>query len=116
MRRGLTSCVFRAELTLPFIRALISSFSAVHNYENGVTSSSIDLQAIVRSTRKWIFMAGGGGAIYGGGFISGVEGQGGPDLGVYYRPWNVGVSVQAGYGAAHQYGQLSIYKQLTIFE
>jgi hypothetical protein len=92
------------------------SFSAIHNYENRVTSSSIDLQAILASTRKWIFMAGGGGAIYGGGFIGGVEGQGGPDLGAYYRPWNVGVSAQAGYGAAHQYGQLSIYKQLTIFE
>jgi len=92
------------------------SFSAIHNYENGVTSSSVDLQAIVTSTRRWIFLAGGGGAIYGGGFISGVEGQGGPDLGVFYRPWTVGISAQAGYGAAHQYGQISLYKQLTIFE
>lgn len=107
---------FSTWLLLHSLHPINFSFSANHNFENSVTSSSIDLQAIVRSTRKWIFLAGGGGAIYGGGFISGVEGQGGPDLGVYYRPWNLGISGQAGYGAAHQYGQLSIYKQLTIFE
>lgn len=107
---------FSSWLFLHSLHPINFSFSAIHNYENRVTSSSIDLQTIVASTRKWIFMAGGGGAIYGGGFISGVEGQGGPDLGVYYRPWTLGVSAQAGYGAAHQYGQLTIYKQLTIFE
>jgi hypothetical protein len=108
---------FSTWLFLHSLHPINFSFSANHNYENDVTASSIDLQAIVKSTRRWIFLAGGGGAIYGGGFITGgVEGQGGPDLGVYYRPWNLGVSAQAGYGAAHQYGQLSIYKQLTFFE
>ncbi|MGO9606366.1 MAG: hypothetical protein ACLQAT_23745 [Candidatus Binataceae bacterium] len=107
---------FSSWLFLHSLHPVNFSFSASHGYENGVTSSSIDLQTIVASTEKWIFLAGGGGAIYGGGFVSGVAGQGGPDLGCYYRPWNIGFSAQAGYGAADQYGQLTIYKQLTIFE
>ncbi|MHB8384517.1 MAG: hypothetical protein ACYDC3_19515 [Candidatus Binataceae bacterium] len=92
------------------------SSSTVYNYENDVTSMTVDVQAIVASTEHWIFMAGGGGAIYMGGFLPGTEGEGGPDLGVYYRPWQVGFSAQAGYGSAHQYGQLSFYKQLSFFE
>lgn len=92
------------------------STSTMYNYENDVTSMSVDLQAIVASTEHWIFMAGGGGAVYLGGFLAGAEGEGGPDLGVYYRPWQVGFSAQAGYGSAHQYGQISFYKQLSIIE
>jgi hypothetical protein len=34
--------------------------------------------------------------------VTGAQGQGGPDLGFYYRPWQIGVSAQAGYGNAHQ--------------
>lgn len=50
------------------------------------------------------------------GFLSQTRGQGGPDLGFYYRPWQLGVSAQAGYGNAHQYGQISMYKPLSWFE
>src|SRR5581483_3282296 len=107
---------FSTWLFLHSLHPINFSFSTNHNYQNSVTSSSVDLQAIVASTEKWIFLVGGGGAFYTGGFVSAIEGQGGPDLGVFYRPWNIGVSAQAGYGAARQYGQLSIYKQLTIFE
>ncbi len=107
---------FSTWLFLHSLHPVNFSFSSNHNYENSVTSTSVDLQAIVLSTRRWIFLAGGGGAFYVGGFIPDLQGQGGPDLGVYYRPWNIGASAQAGYGAAHQYGQLSIYKQLTFFE
>ncbi len=92
------------------------STSTVYNYENDVTSMSVDIQAIVASTEHWIFLAGGGGAFYMGGFLTSTEGEGGPDMGVYYRPWQMGVSAQAGYGSAHQYGQLSVYKQLSFFE
>src|SRR5262249_33878062 len=93
------------------------SFASVHNFQNEVTSTSIDIQAIITSTENWIFMAGAGGAMYFGGFVADTgEGQGGPDLGIYYRPWQMGVSAQAGYGSPHQYGQISIYKQLTFFE
>lgn len=92
------------------------STSTMYNYENDVTSMSVDLQAIVASTNHWIFMAGGGGAFYMGGFLTSVEGEGGPDLGLYYRPWQMGFAAQAGYGSAHQYGQISFYKQLSFFE
>jgi hypothetical protein len=51
-----------------------------------------------------------------GGFIHGTDGQGGPDLSFYYRPWKVGLSGQAGYGSAHQYGQLTMYKELDFIE
>lgn len=92
------------------------SFSAVHDYQNGVTSTEVDFQTILKSTEKYLIMAGGGGAFYMGGFISGTDGQGGPDLSFYYRPWQMGLSGQAGYGSAHQYGQLTIYKELDINE
>jgi len=92
------------------------SFSSIHDYQNGVTSSEVDLQAILISTEKYMVLGGIGGAMYFGGFLSNAQGQGGPDLGFYYRPWQLGVSAQAGYGNAHQYGQISMYKQLSWFE
>ncbi len=92
------------------------SFSSIHDYENGVSSSEIDLQAILISTEKYMVLGGIGGAMYFGGFLTNAQGQGGPDLGFYYRPWQMGVSAQAGYGNAHQYGQLSMYKQLSWLE
>lgn len=92
------------------------SFSSVHNYENGVTSTEIDFQAILKSAEKYIIMAGAGGAFYMGGFIQGTDGEGGPDLSFYYRPWQIGFSGQAGYGSAHQYGFITMYKELDIAE
>lgn len=92
------------------------SFSSIHDWQNQVTSNEIDLQTIVYSTEKYMILAGGGGAFYAGGFVEGVDGQGGPDIGFYYRPWQMGVTAQAGYGSAHQYGQLSMFKQLNFFE
>ncbi len=89
------------------------SFSSYHNFQNGVTSTEIDLQTVLLSTEKYMVLLGGGGAMYNGGFLgNSAEGQGGPDLGFYYRPWQIGFSAQAGYGVAHQYGQISMYKQL----
>ena len=89
------------------------SFSSIHTFGNGVTSSEIDFQWVLKSTEDWMFLGGAGGAIFGGSVnSSSVNGQGGPDLGCFYRPWRIGLSAQAGYGAAHNYGQLSIYKQL----
>jgi hypothetical protein len=94
------------------------SFSSLHTFGNQVTSSEIDLQMLLLSREKWMVLGGAGGAIYGGGFIQGTAvGQGGPDLSVYYRPWRLGVSGQFGYGtAAHNYAQLSVYKQLNFTE
>jgi hypothetical protein len=87
--------------------------SSVYSWQNDVTSNSIDLRFVVLSTENYMLMLGGGGVIYGGGFVSGVAGQGGPDLGIYYRPWQIGMDVQAGYGSPNQYGQLTLYKQFS---
>jgi hypothetical protein len=92
------------------------SFSSVHDFQNGVTSTEIDLETIVLSREKYMILAGVGGAMYNGGFLTDAQGEGGPDLGFYYRPWQLGVSAQAGYGNAHQYGQISMYKQISWFE
>lgn len=86
------------------------SFSSNYNDQNQVVSSGIDLRAVVLSTEKYMVLAGGGGAIYAGGFVSSIQGQGGPDLSVYLRKLGMGVDLQAGYGDAHQYGQASLYK------
>ena len=90
--------------------------SAVHSWQNDITSASIDLRTVLISSENYMLMAGGGGDIYGGGFVSGVAGQGGPDLGLYYRPFQAGIDVQAGYGTAHQYGQIVLYKQFSWTE
>ena len=63
-----------------------------------------------------MLLAGAGGVIYGGGFVSGVAGQGGPDLGVYYRPWQIGLDAQGGYGSPNGYGQITLYKQFAWSE
>lgn len=93
-----------------------ASFSSLHDFQNRVTSTEFDLQAILLSTERYMILAGVGGAMYNGGFLTDAQGQGGPDLGFYYRPWRLGVSAQAGYGNAHTYGQLSMYKQLSWLE
>ena len=107
---------FSSWLMLHSKHPLNGSFSSIHDYENGVTSTEIDLQAILLSTEKYMVLGGAGGALYNGGFLDSTQGQGGPDLGIYYRPWQMGVSAQAGYGSAHEYGQISMYKQLGWLE
>lgn len=92
------------------------SFSSIHNYQNGITSTELDIQLILKSAEKYLLMAGGGGAIYMGGFVHGTEGQAGPDLSFYYRPWKLGLSAQSGYGSARQYGQLTMFKELDFIE
>jgi hypothetical protein len=92
------------------------SFSANHDYENHVTASEIDLRAVVTSTESYMITAGGGGAIYQGGLISSAAGQGGPDLGIYFRRYALGLALQGGYGNAGGFGQLSIIKQWDFHE
>jgi hypothetical protein len=92
---------------------LNGTFSTIYDWQNGVESSEFDLQAILLSTEKYMILGGVGGAMYVGGFLTDSQGQGGPDLGFYYRPWQMGISAQAGYGNAHQYGQISMYKSLN---
>lgn len=87
------------------------SFSATHDYQNHVTSAEIDLRVVAVSTEDYLFTAGVGGATYQGGLIGSAQGQGGVDLGVYFRRWGFGVDVQSGYGSAKGFGQLSFIKQ-----
>lgn len=92
------------------------SFSASHDYQNHVTNAEIDTLVVAVSTANYLFTAGAGGAIYQGGQIEQVGGQGGVDLGVYFRRWSFGVEVQSGYGNADGYSQLSFIKQLDFAE
>jgi hypothetical protein len=92
------------------------SFSANHDYQNHVSSAEIDLRMVALSTENYLLTAGGGGAIYQGGLITSAVGQGGPDLGIYFRRWGFGADVQAGYGNANGFGQLSFIKQLDFPE
>ena len=87
------------------------SFSAVHDYQNHVTSAEIDSRVVLASTENYLFTTGVGGAIYQGGEIGQTQGQGGVDLGVYFRRWGFGVDMQSGYGSAQGFGQLSFIKQ-----
>ena len=86
------------------------SFSSTHFYENGVTSSRIDLRDVVYSSGKWLLLAGGGGAIWGGGDEGKPNGQGGPDLGIFLREWHTSIDLQSGYGSSHLYGLVSVTK------
>ena len=104
---------FSSWLLLHSQHPINASFSTIYDWQNGVESSEIDVEAILLSTEKFMVLGGIGGAMYFGGFLSNAQGQGGPDLGFYYRPWHMGVSARAGYGNAHQYGQMSTYKQLS---
>lgn len=87
------------------------SFNSIHDYENGVTSTEIDLRAVVLSTERLLVLAGGGGAFFAGGITDGTAGQGGPDVTVFYRPWQLGFATQFGYGSSKQYGQLTMFRQ-----
>jgi len=92
------------------------SFSANHDFQNHITSAEIDLRMVALSTEHYLFTAGGGGAIYQGGAVTSAAGQGGPDLGIYFRRWGLGIDLQSGYGNANGFGQLSLIKQLNFAE
>jgi hypothetical protein len=86
----------------------------VHDFQNGVTSAEIDVRVVAMQTPDWILLLGAGGSVFGGGFISGLEGQGGPIVGVYNRIYQIGADLQAGYGSPGAYGELNLYKTLSI--
>jgi len=80
------------------------AFNSTHFYQNEVTSSRIDLRTVAFSTGNLLFLAGGGGAIWGGGSVGKPNGQGGVDLSLYVRRWNTHFELQSGYGSSHLYG------------
>jgi hypothetical protein len=87
------------------------SFSASHYYENEVTSSRIDLRAILLSTAQFMLLGGVGGAIWGGGSVGNAKGQGGPDFGIFVRRWHASIDLQAGYGSSHTYGLVNFSRR-----
>jgi hypothetical protein len=87
------------------------SFSASHYYENEVTSSRIDLRAILVSTAQFMLLGGVGGAIWGGGSVGNAKGQGGPDFGIFVRRWHASIDLQAGYGSSHTYGLVNFSRR-----
>jgi hypothetical protein len=86
----------------------------VHDFQNDVTSSEIDVRVVAMQTPDWVLLLGAGGAVYGGGFISGLAGQGGPIVGVYNKVWQLGADLQVGGGSPGVYGMLNLYKVFSI--
>jgi hypothetical protein len=92
------------------------AFTGSHYYQNGVTSGTYDLRAMAMSTSKFILLIGGGGAIWGGGSLDGVKAHGGPDIGIFLRRYHLDIEIQGGYGSAHTYGVVSVYRQFNFAE
>ena len=90
-----------------------AAFSTSYDSQNHVTNSEIDLRVVGYSTESYLLLVGGSGSVYGGGFVSGLEGQGGPGFGGYYTPWQTGIDLQAGYGSSGVFGQINLYKSLS---
>jgi hypothetical protein len=86
----------------------------VHDFQNDVTSSEIDFRVVAMQTPDWILLLGAGGQVFGGGFISGIEGEGGPIVGVYNRLYQMGADLQFGGGTPGAYGELNLYKTLSF--
>lgn len=90
------------------------SVSSIYDTLNQIETDEIDLQTVIYSNEKMTLLAGAGGAVYAGGFVHGLQGQGGGIFGVFFPSWQLGFNAQAGYGSARQYGQLSIVKQFSF--
>jgi hypothetical protein len=86
----------------------------VHDFQNDVTSSEIDIRVIAMQTPDWILLLGAGGQVFGGGFVDGLGGEGGPIVGIYNRIWQLGADLQFGYGSPGFYGELNLYKTFSI--
>jgi hypothetical protein len=84
------------------------SYNTSHYFENSVTNGLIDLRTVVLSTGRLILLLGAGGAIWGVGTVGQAKGQGGPDVGLFFRSWRLSVDLQAGYGSSRTYGMLSV--------
>jgi hypothetical protein len=92
------------------------SVSTSYSTQNKVVSNEVDLRAIIHSTDSYTVLGGAGGALYAGGFVHGIDGQGGPIVGLYFPKWQMGFDIQSGYGTAGEYGEIAIYKQFRWME
>ncbi len=70
------------------------AMSANYDSQNRVTSSEIDLRMILYSNEQMLLIGGVGGAIFGGGFVPNVDGEGGGIVGIYFPKWQIGLDGQ----------------------
>ena len=75
-----------------------------HYFENDLTNALIDVRFIALSTAKLMVLAGAGATIWGHGGTPGVQVQGGPDVGFYFRDLKLRMDIQGGYGSDNEYG------------
>jgi len=91
----------------------INFSSTVTTYQEAETRnfSTMDLRTVAYSNGRLMLLAGAGGAIWGGGG-SDLQGQAGPDIGVFVNTWDAEIDVQIGYGGnPHTYGLVTVSKQ-----
>jgi hypothetical protein len=89
------------------------AYGTNHYFENGVTNGLIDVRMVAASTGSWMLLLGAGGAVWGGGSVGQAKGQGGPDVGIFFRKWHVSLDLQAGYGSSNTYGTLSLSRNFV---
>jgi hypothetical protein len=80
------------------------SFNGHHYYNNGLSGGTFDLRTVLFSARELTWLAGTGGAVWGGGPEPHMVAQFGADLGLFFRRWRSALDVQVGYGHLHTYG------------
>jgi hypothetical protein len=80
------------------------SINSSHYFENDLTNALIDVRFIALSTAKLMVLAGAGATIWGHGGTPGVQVQGGPDVGFYFRDLKLRMDIQGGYGSDNEYG------------
>lgn len=88
--------------------------SSNYNYQNKVINNEVDLRLVALATENYMFFVGGGGAMYNGGFVKGLQGQGGIDLGAYLQRFQIGIDLQGGYGSPGWYGEVNLYGTFSI--
>ena len=88
----------------------LSSNVVCYFQSNTRNTSRIDLRTVAFATGKLMLLIGAGGAIWGGGG-SDLQGQAGPDIGVFLNTWRTEIDLQIGYGGnPHTYGLISVAK------
>jgi len=92
------------------------SFIGDHFYNNGQSSGMIDVRVVMSSWRKLTWLLGAGGQLWGGGPEPHLMKEFGPDLGLFFRPWQVSLDLQAGYGNNHGYGTISVSHHFGLDE
>jgi hypothetical protein len=92
------------------------SISSSHYFENDLINGLIDVRVIALSTAKLMLLAGAGAIIWGNGNTPGVQVQGGPDMGFYFRDWKLRVDVQGGYGFDNEYGLVAVSRSFDWVE